>query len=132
MIGPVEWSEDELRAEISSPEWGMKVLGALRTYFSQGRPLLNAAKLVNSGLEVEPDGTPVLVAIYDHPYYDRRIGLRHRLNDFPMSIPEGRSPAEGLAEGIALYEISEPLGTWAERLIEDGAGVWWWTWPLDW
>jgi hypothetical protein len=88
--------------------------------------------LVDSGLEVEPDGTPVLFAIYDHPYYDRRIGLRHRLNEFPLSIPEGRSPAEGMAENIALYEISEPLGTWAERLVEDGAGVWWWTWPLDW
>ena len=66
------------------------------------------------------------------PYCDRRIGLRLRLNDFPMTISEGRSPAEGMAENIALYEISEPLGTWAERLVEDSAGVWWWTWPLDW
>jgi hypothetical protein len=114
----VAWSQEELQAEISSPEWGTKVLEALGTYLSEGRWLLEAAKLVDSWLEVEPDGTPVLVAIYDHPYYDRRIGLRHRLNDFPLSIPEGRSPAEGMPETIALYEISEPLGTWAERLVE--------------
>jgi hypothetical protein len=128
----VAWSPEQLQAEISSPEWGAKVLEALRAYFDEGRYLMEAATLVDSGLEVEPDGTPVLIAIYDHPYYDRRIGLRHRLNDLPLTIPEGRSPAEGMAETIAVLEISEPLGMWAERLVEDDAGVWWWTWPLDW
>jgi hypothetical protein len=67
----VAWSQEELQAEISSPEWGAKVLKALRTYFDEGRPLLEAAKLVDSGLDFERDGTPVLFAIYDHPYYDR-------------------------------------------------------------
>jgi hypothetical protein len=58
--------------------------------FSEGRWLLELARLLDSSLEIEPDGTPVLLAIYDHPHLDRSVGLRHRLNDFPMSIPEGR------------------------------------------
>jgi len=132
MIAAVAWSQEELRAEISSPEWGTKVLEALRRHFSEGRWLLEPAVLIDSGLEYEADGTPVLFAIYDHPYYDRRIGLRHWLNDFPMSVSEERSPAEAKAEDIAVFEISEPLGRWADRLKEDKDGVWWWTWPLDW
>src|SRR5271165_5341108 len=122
------WSEAELRAEISSPEWGTKVLEALRRHFSEGRWLLEPAKLVESGLDFESDGTPVLIAVYDHPCDDRRIGLRHRLNDVPMSIPEGHSPAEAMAEDIAVFEISEPLARWADTLVEDSSGVWWWTW----
>jgi hypothetical protein len=58
--------------------------------FSEGRWLLELARLLDSSLGIEPDGTPVLLAIYDHPHLDRSVGLRHRLNDFPMSIPEGR------------------------------------------
>jgi hypothetical protein len=132
MIGPVAWSQEELPAEISSPEWGTKVLEALRRHFSERRWLLEPAVLIDAGLEYEANGTSVLLAIYDHPYYERRIGLRHRLNDFPMSVGEGRSPAEAMAEDIAVFEISEPFGTWADRLVEDSSGVWWWTWPLDW
>jgi hypothetical protein len=125
------WSQVELQAELSSPDWGTKVWEALRGYFSDGCWLLEAARLVDSNLEVELDGTPVLVAIYDHPYYDRRIGLRHRLDDYPTPIPEGSSPAEAMAQDIAVYVISEPLGRYSDRLVEDGSGVWWWSWPLD-
>jgi hypothetical protein len=127
----MSWSQQELQAEVSSAQWGPKVLVALKQYFSEGRPLLEAAVLIDAGLKFDSDGTPILFAVYDHPYYDRRIGLRHRLNDFPLTIPEGSTPAEGMAETIALYEISEPLGTWQDKLVEDNAGVWWWTWPLD-
>lgn len=122
----MSWTEDEIRAEIASPEWGTKVLEALRTYFNEGRPLLEAAKLLDSKIEAEPDGTPVLKAVYVHPYEDRRIGLRRRLTQFPLTIPAGATPAEGMAETIALYEISEPLGRYSEILVNDGEGVWWW------
>jgi len=120
------WSAEELQAEVSSPDWGGKVLEALRNYFSDRGWLLEPAQLVEADLEFEPDGTPVLVAIYDHPHYDRRIGLRHRLDDYPMAIPEGSSPAEAMAQDIAVYEISEPLGRYSEILVDDGDGVWWW------
>jgi hypothetical protein len=126
MMDAMTWSEAQLRAEIASPEWGAKVLEALRRHFTEGRWLLAAAALVDSGLEFESDGTSVLLAVYDHPSYERRIGLRHRLDHFPLSIPEGRTPAEGMAEDIAVYQISEPLGRYAEILVEDGQGVWWW------
>ena len=36
------------------------------------------------------------------------------------------TPEESLAEEIALYEISEPIGRYYDLLIEDGEGVWWW------
>jgi hypothetical protein len=121
------WTPEELQAEISSPEWGQKVLAALRNYFGEGAWLLAPAELVASSLDLDANGTPVLLAMYDHPQYDRRIGLRHRLDDLPMTIPEGCSPAEAMAQDIAIYEISEPLGTWSETLVEDSSGVWWWS-----
>ncbi len=125
-MGGMAWTEAELRAEVASPEWGAKVLEALRRHFTEGGWLLAAAQLVDSRLEFESDGTPVLLAVYDHPSYERRIGLRRRLNDFPMSVPERRTPAQAMAEDIAVYQISEPLGRYHEILVEDGEGVWWW------
>jgi hypothetical protein len=75
--------------------------------------------------EDDPDGTPVLLAIYDHPYYAKRIGLRRRLTDH-MRATEDCSREQALAEEIAVYEISEPLGAYFDLLVEDSAGVWWW------
>jgi hypothetical protein len=49
-----------------------------------------------------------------------------------MAIPEECSPDEAMAQDVAVYEISEPLGTWSEGLVDDDSGVWWWSWPLDW
>ena len=48
-----------------------------------------------------------------------------------MAVPEGMTPAEALAQDIAVYEISEPLGTYYDRLEEDASGIWWWKWPMD-
>jgi hypothetical protein len=35
-----------------------------------------------------------------------------------------------MAQDIAVFQISEPLGTYYYRLVEDDAGIWWWNWPL--
>jgi hypothetical protein len=48
-----------------------------------------------------------------------------------MAIYEGMSAAESRAHDIAAYEISEPLGTYYHRLVEDDSGVWWWQSPMD-
>jgi hypothetical protein len=110
------WSSEELEAEVSSPDRGLKVVEVLRSYFSQGRRLLEPARLIDASVDVDSDGCPVLVAVYGHPYYQGRIGLRHRLDQYPMSMPEGNSPAEAMAQDIAVFEISEPLGSYYDHV----------------
>jgi hypothetical protein len=100
-------------------DWAERVLVALRAYFEEGRPLLTPTRLVEARLTSDSDGMPVLVATSDRPDDERRIGLRRRL-DQPEWDPQA------LAEDIALYEISEPLGRYSEILVHDGHGVWWW------
>jgi hypothetical protein len=43
-----------------------------------------------------------------------------------MRDTERCSKEQALAEEIAIYEISEPLGAYFYLLVEDSAGVWWW------
>ena len=121
----VGWSTREWREAVSSPDWGPRVLEALRRHFAEGKPLLEPARLITASLEVDPDGTPVLLAIYEHPYWPERTGLRRRL-DHAYGLGHGSSPEEALAEEIAFYEISEPLGRQYDLLVEDENGVWWW------
>jgi hypothetical protein len=116
---------------MSSDDWGARVVEALRAYFANGGWLLHPTTLVDTRLDLDPDGTSVVVAVYEHVFYKQRIGLRHRLVTGPMTIPEGFSPEEAMAQDIAVYEISEPLGTYYYRLVEDSSGIWWWKWPMD-
>ena len=121
---------DDLSAAMASPTWGQDVLAALRSYFDSGR-LIDPVRLVEATLGVSDDGSPAVIAIYDHPWYDRRVGLRSRLDQYPLSVYEGMSPAEPRAHDIAVYEISEPLGSYFDRLVEDDSGVWWWQSPME-
>jgi hypothetical protein len=117
----------ELDDAMASPSWGEDVLAA-RRYFDSGR-LIDPVQLVESSLGVTDDGSPAIIAIYDHPWYDRRVGLRSGLDQCPLAISEGMTPAEPRALDIAVYEIAEPLGTYYDRLVEDESGVWWWQSP---
>jgi hypothetical protein len=116
---------------MASPSWGQDVVDALRRYFADGGWLLEPVSLVQVTLGEADDGSPAVVAIYDHSLYTERIGLKSRLDQSPMAIPKGSSPAEALAQDIAVYEISEPLGSYYDRLVEDENGIWWWRWPMD-
>jgi hypothetical protein len=116
---------------MASPSWGQDVVDALRRYFADGGWLLEPVSLVEVTLGEADDGSPAVVAIYDHSLYTERIGLKSRLDQSPMAIPKGSSPAEALAQDIAVYEISEPLGSYYDRLVEDENGIWWWRWPMD-
>ncbi len=122
---------DDLAAAIASPTWGQDVVEALRSYFAEGGWLLEPAHLVEPRLGQADDGTPAVIAIYDHPRYAKRIGLVSRLDQPPVTVPEGKSAAEALAQAIAVYEISEPLGSYYHRLVEDDSGIRWWKWPMD-
>jgi hypothetical protein len=122
---------DALETAMASPTWGRDVVEALRSYFADGGWLLAPAQLVDATLGTADNGTPAVIAIYDHPSYPERIGLKSRLDRPPMAIPQGMSPAEALAQDIAVYLISEPLGTYYHRLVEDDSGIWWWKWPMD-
>jgi len=117
--------DEEWRSIISAPDWGPRVAEALRRYFSEGRWLLAPVSLVSASMELDPDGTSVLLAIYDRAWSPKRIGLRRRLDREPMTNSEA-TPEESLAEQIAVYEISEPLGRYYDLLVEDAEGVWWW------
>src|SRR5271167_144634 len=122
----MEWTYEDWLAASKSQGWGPKVVEALISYFNQDNPyLLAPARLVDARNEVDPDGTPVLVAIYDHPQWPERTGLRRRLDRPPMAGNED-SPEAQIAAEIAIYEISEPLGSYHRSLDEDSSGVWWW------
>ena len=120
------WTEGEWAAAASSPDRGAKVADALVRYFDQGKWLLAQARLVSVSTEADPDGAPVLRAIYGHPNWPERTGLRRRLDQIPTSAGEGETPEESKAHWIAVFEISEPLGSYHAQLIPDKEGVYWW------
>ena len=53
-------------------------------YFDQGKWMLAQANLVGVSTETDPDGTPVLRAVYDHPSWPARTGLRRRLDQYHL------------------------------------------------
>ena len=124
----MEWpSEDEWRAAVSAPDWGERVLAELRRHFAEGRPTLEPVRLIDSRLEVDADGVPVLLAIYEHAFWPERTGMRRRLDRTPVTgAASAQDLAEWLARDIAWMEMGEPLGTQHDLLVEDDNGVWWW------
>jgi hypothetical protein len=52
----------------------------------------------------------VLRAIYEHPNWPERTGLRRRLDQIPTSAGEGETPEESKAHWIAVFEILNLLG----------------------
>lgn len=121
------WSYDEWPEVTSSPDWGQRVVKALRRYFAQDKWLLEPAWLEDASLDVDPDGMPVLLAHHRHSLSTKRLGLRHRLDRPPLTGGRpGGLAEEAVAADIALFDISEPLGRMYDLLVEDGNGVWWW------
>ena len=119
------WTYEQWEQADKGADWGTKVVDALKHYFDEGRWLLEPAELVDAGFEVDPDGVSVLLAVYDHPYSPKRIGLRRRLDKTPLtSGAPGAFPEEAVAADIAVFEISEPLGRYYDLLVEDSTGVW--------
>ena len=120
------WTQEEWSEAVASPDWGERVAEALKQYFESGKPLLAHAELVSVNLEADPDGIAVLKAVYRHPQWPERTGLRRRLDQVPFSAQDEESPEGSKAATIAIYEISEPLGSYRDRLVEDTDGVLWW------
>lgn len=110
---------------ISAPDFGDRVVEALRRYFRDSGSLLARATLVDATSEFDPDGVPVLRAVYDHGWTDKRLGLRRRLDREPM-VDDQETPAQSLAAEIAVSEISEPIGRYYDLLVQEADGVWWW------
>lgn len=121
----VSWSLDDWQEAVKAPDWGRRVLESLERYFSEDRWLLEPAQLVDVRLDTDSDGVPVILAVYDHLCYTKRIGLRRRLDKMPMSAQGEQNPEDSLAAEIALFNISAPLGRVSEILVEED-GVWWW------
>jgi hypothetical protein len=44
----------------------------------------------------------------------------------PFAAQDEETPEGSTAATIAIYDISEPLGTLYEKLVPDEEGVWWW------
>lgn len=114
------------QAAIVAPDWGQRVVDALRDRIRHPEQLLEPAVLVDAWSENDHDGVPVLRAIYDHPYWPQRTGLRLRLDEPPFDSPRpGQELAAWVAGNIA-DEIAEPLGRMYDLLIPDDAGIYWW------
>ena len=58
------------------PDWGERVVAELRRYFAEGRSTLEPVRLIDARLEVDPDGVPMLLAIYEHAFWPERTGMR--------------------------------------------------------
>ena len=56
---------------MASATWGKDVLEALRKYFDSGR-LIDPVELVEATLSVTNDGSPAVIAIYDHPWVPQK------------------------------------------------------------
>ena len=112
---------------VKREDWASRVAEALRRYFQSGGWLFEAAVLLDVWTEQGEDGVGVLCAVYEHPFWPERTGLRRRL-DRPPAI--GSDPDEDLAQWfsswIATFEISQPLGRMHDLLVEDDDGVHWW------
>ena len=122
----VTWTEGEWAAAASSPDRGTKVADALVRYFDPGKWLLAQARLVSVSTEADPDGAPVLRAIYGHPNWPERTGLRRRLDQIRHRPGKARRPKRARRIGLPSFEISEPLGSYHAQLIPDKDGVYWW------
>ena len=123
----MDWpSDDEWKAAVTAPDWGERVLAALRRHFREGRPTLEAVRLIDASLDTDPDGVPVLLAVYEHAFWPERTGLRRRLDRWPVLLSPSDGLDEWLAGWIAWCEMGEPLGRRHDLLVEDDDGVWWW------
>ena len=88
---------------------------------------MEPVRLIDADLEVDSDGVPVLLAIYEHAFWPERTGMRRRLDMTPVSASPGEQDlAEWLACDIAWLEMGEPLGRLHDLLVEDDNGVRWW------
>lgn len=90
---PVGW-----QAAVAASDWGERVVAALRARMRDSERLLEPAALVDAWSERDPDGVRVLRAIYDHPYWPQRTGLRLRLDEPPFDWP---NPAH--SDGCTTY-----------------------------
>ena len=87
---------------------------------------MEPVRLIEASLGTDPDGVPVLLAIYEHAFWPERTGLRRRLDRWPVLLGESDGLDEWLAGWIAWCEMGEPLGRQHDLLVEDDDGVWWW------
>jgi hypothetical protein len=118
----------EWRDALASPDWGDRVVRVLRERFASATPLLEDARLISAEAERDEDGTPILRAVYTHPFTSGTFGVRRRLDQRPASgLPQvGETVEAWLADWIANFDIAEPLGRYALVLVTDEAGVGWW------
>ena len=131
--------DQEWREAVASPEWGDRVLRALRERFASTTPLLEDARLISATVERDDEGAPILRAVYTHPFTPGTFGVRRRLDEPPAAgLPQvGQTVEDWLADWIANFDIAEPIGRYFLVLVTDDAGVGWWGYgypelpPLD-
>jgi len=125
-MNPAYWSDHEWDRKIQSPEWANSALSELKQLFEEGFIWLSPVTLIDASLVMDADGVAVLVLIYDDRRWEKRTGLRRRLDRRPTSLAPGQTAERSLAIDIAMSDLGEPLGTIYSRLVPDDEGVWWW------
>ncbi|GLY15759.1 hypothetical protein Kisp01_27740 [Kineosporia sp. NBRC 101677] len=102
-------------------QWRDTFMTSFRACFEPPQHDLMSKGVDLLGADLDCDG--VLRAVYTHPLHTGRLGLIRRLD-----LAEQGDAPERVAVDIAAFDISEPLGNYAEQLgSPDVEGVRWWS-----
>lgn len=104
-----------------TPEWAQAALDACLEHLPVSRVTESQSVQV---LDAWVEDSVAFCVVYRYPYFDGVLGIR-RTFDTDMY---GEVPSDPVAFGcdVADFDIGEPLGSVAEHLRVDGAGVHWW------
>lgn len=127
-------AERRRRIQHSPQQWATDVAVAIPAVLPQWDCTLRAGADSGQGVQLlsvrgtPNNGRPVLHVVYRHPWWTFTTGLRRWLDtdDYPPVGDPSLDFARQLAIALVRDDISEPLGTYADNLVPDSDGTWWW------
>jgi len=120
-------ADETWRHALSRDDWPDLLAAAIRSA-TASRRVAAPFELDDIAITPEPDGT--YLDIRYRPRGGSAVGRRWCATDVPPAgAPDSATAldvARWVAEWIVLFELGEPLGTYADRLVRDRDGTGWW------
>jgi hypothetical protein len=118
--------------EISEPTWAQRALkSCLQTIEDSGELSATHSYLVKIEDAWCGPGDQISI-VYTPPWGAEAVGLRRTIDTSALGTyadyfgPEYPFSAESFGESVATWDLGEPLGTYADGMWHDSAGVRWW------